>query len=102
VDIDRKMSDVQTRLARWRRERDALRAQLRDVIASGQAMLADLGGTGARASSAAAPSAPARRAPATPAPARKRKRRLSPEGRARIIAAAKKRWARYHREQKQG
>jgi hypothetical protein len=67
----------------------AVAAELRPVIASVQGMLADLGEE---------VSASAR---VQKAGARKGKRRLSPEGSARIVvAAAKKRWAKYDAEKK--
>ena len=71
-----------------RRERQALAADLRAVMRQAQDMLADVEDT------AVIGYRRARKA------ARKSKRRLSPEGRANIIAAAKKRWARYHAAKK--
>lgn len=84
--LGKSLHQVKSRLDSWRKERDELAAQLRGVIATGERMLAELGGSTA---------ARVRRAGG----ARTGKRRLSPEGRARIIAAAKKRWAQYRKEQ---
>jgi hypothetical protein len=57
--------------------------EIRAVIQSAEQMLADMGSSLTAGKSAASPP-------------RRRSRRLSPEGRAKIIAALKKRWAKYH------
>jgi hypothetical protein len=89
--LDKTLADVSSRLASWRKVRDALVAQLEDVVRTGQRMLEELGATSAS-------SGPARRSGGRKGTSGSR--RLSPEGRARIIAAAKKRWAKYNRAKK--
>lgn len=66
-------------------QRQSVVTELRHVIAVAQQMLGDLG------EEASASAARVRKAGGAP-----KKRRLSPEGRANIIAAAKKRWAKYN------
>jgi len=72
-------------------QQKAVADELRQVVATAQGMLADLG------QEVSASAARGRRAGSA-----KKKRRLSPEGRANIIAAAKKRWAKYHAKNKKG
>lgn len=71
-------------------QRAALTAELRQVISTAQAMLVDLGDQAVIARRRA------RRA--VRGFTKKRRRRLSAQGRANIIAAAKKRWARIRKE----
>ena len=74
-----------------KKQRQEVARELRELISTAQAMLADLGDdavvAGRRARKAV------RRV------TRKRKRQLSPEGRARLVAAVKKRWAKTRQEQ---
>lgn len=72
-----------------RARQKAVATELQRVMASAQGMLADLG------EEVSASAARVQRVGA-----RKGKRRLSPEGRARVVAAAKKRWAKYHAEKR--
>jgi hypothetical protein len=74
------------------RLRAALASELGEVLSTAQDMLADLGddvATGRRRARKVVRKA-----------TKKRKRNLSPEGRARIIAAVKKRWANQKAAQK--
>lgn len=73
------------RIDSLRKQRLAVVAELNHLIASARGMLSDLG------EEASAGAARVRTAGGA-----KKKRRLSAKGRANIIAAAKKRWARYH------
>lgn len=77
------------------RQRAAVAEDLRNVIASAQDMLGDLGDNAAIARHAGRKAV--RKAKSR---ARKGKRRLSAQGRANIIAAAKKRWAKYNAKKK--
>lgn len=90
--LDRSLAQVKSRLVKWRAERDALAAHLRGVIRTGETMLAELGDEAATAARGSGAGRKAKRG----------KRRLSPEGRARIIAAAKKRWAQYRKDKEKG
>ena len=74
------------RIDALKKQRQAVAAELNHLIASARGMLSDLG------EEASAGAARVRKARG----AKKKKRRLSAKGRANIIAAAKKRWARYH------
>jgi hypothetical protein len=82
------------RIDALKKQRTVVAGELKGVIATAQRMLSELGGeaaAGARRVQAAVPKA-----------GRKRKRRLSAQGRANIIAAAKKRWAKYNAEKRKG
>ena len=89
--LDRTLAGVKSRLEGWRSERRALVTELENVVRTGQRMLEELG---------ASPVEGGRPGRSTGRQAKTGSRRLSPEGRARIIAAAKKRWAKYNREKK--
>ena len=73
-----------------KKERQEVAQELRELINTAQTMLADLG------DDAAVLRRRARKA--VPRVTRKRKRQLSPEGRARLVAALKKRWAKVRKE----
>jgi hypothetical protein len=79
---------VAARVDALKRERAVVAAEIQAVIGAAQRMLADLGDDAAIARHRMRK---ARRAGSA---------RLSAEGRARIIAALKKRWAKYHAEKK--
>jgi hypothetical protein len=81
-DIARRLASAAKGVARLREQRQALAREIESIIAAANSMLGQLG-------SAAGPGV--RVAP-------RRRRRLSPEGREKIRAALKKRWAKYHAE----
>jgi ElaB/YqjD/DUF883 family membrane-anchored ribosome-binding protein len=76
------------------KQRKAVASELRSFIATAQQMLEDLG------EDAAYSGRRVRRTVGKAARKVKRKRRLSAQGRANIIAAAKKRWAAYNAQKK--
>ena len=73
-----------------KKQRQEVAQELRDLIGTAQAMLADLG------DDAVVLRRRARRV--VRRATKKRKRQLSPEGRARLVAAVKKRWAKVRKE----
>ena len=83
------LTDLQVKVAGWRRERDSLVKQIRDVVAAAQSMLTEVNGSIPRAAASAGV--------AVSKPSRKRKRHFSPEARARMSEAAKRRWAKVRR-----
>jgi len=83
------LSGLQVKVAGWRRERDSLVKQIRDVVAAARSMLTEVNGSIPRAAVSAGV--------AVSKPNRKRKRHFSPEARARMSEAAKRRWAKVRR-----
>jgi hypothetical protein len=83
---------VASRVEVLNKQRAALAAELRQVIDTAQAMLANLGDY--------AVVARRRGRRAVRRVVKSRRRRLSAQGRANIIAAAKKRWARVRKEKR--
>lgn len=130
VGIGTALGNVVNRIENWRRQRDEIAAEVRQVVAAGTQLLSELGhDANVRLASMAGPllkrkggrpkgykmSAATRRklkaawrrrkaaagtTSSAARPARRRKSNLSPEARARIAAAQKKRWAAYRAAKK--
>ena len=131
VGIGTALGNVVNRIENWRRQRDEIAAEVRQVVAAGTQLLSELGhDANVRFASVAAPllksrggrpkgykmSAATRRklkaawrrrkaaagtsSSSAAKPARRRTSNLSPEARARIAAAQKKRWAAYRAAKK--
>lgn len=83
VTVGSRLGALAGRVDAVKAQQQALAAELRHVIRTAQGMLADIG------AEASASAAIVRRSG-------RKKRNLSPEGRAAIIAATKRRWARHH------
>jgi len=82
------LADLSTRIDTWRRERDLLAKELREIRAAADRLLGDLGAPAAnRMRNGRAPKA------ANPT------RRFSPEARARMADAARRRWAAFRAAQ---
>jgi hypothetical protein len=90
VNVGTALGKVAAKVDALKKERTLIAAEIRGVIRSAERMLADLGDDAAIARHRARKAV--RRIGA--------KRNVSPEGRARILAALKRRWAKYHAEQK--
>ena len=88
------LGHVAARVDALGKQRKAVATELREFIATAQQMLEDLG------EDAAYSGRRVRRTVSKAAGKVKRKRRLSAQGRANIIAAAKKRWAAYNAQKK--
>ncbi len=74
---------------------------LRQIESLQSELVSLFNGSGARAAGGGTTAAPAKRRGRPPGSGKKR-RQMSPEGRARIAAAARARWARYHAQQSGG
>ena len=85
--IGRTMGKLVNKMDRWRRQRDEIERDLRHVVESGQSMLAELGSTTGRALTTASASIKPNRG------GRRKGFKMSAAAKAKISAAAKKRWA---------
>ena len=81
---------IVARVNALKQERAQVVSEINGVIATAHQMLQDIGELPAGS----------QRGASRPKGVAKKRRRLSPEGRARFIAAAKKRWAKYNKEKK--
>jgi hypothetical protein len=85
--IGRNLAKLANKMDRWRRQRDEIERDLRHVVESGQSMLSELGTkTGRALTTASARIEPNRGG-------RRKGFKMSAEAKAKISAAAKKRWA---------
>ena len=84
------MGRVAAKVDALKKQRQEVARELRELISTAQTMLADLG------DDAVVLRRRARKA--VRRVTKKRKRQLSPEGRARLVAALKKRWAKVRKE----
>jgi|SRR5579862_4653918 len=97
------IESIEERVKNYNAEREQLVAELRSVIASAGSLLSDLGETaGATAGRRRGrPSGTGKRGPGRPRKGGRRKGfKMSPEARAKIAAAQKKRWAKKRAEEK--
>lgn len=95
--LGRVLGTVAARVESLARQRTALRAELQSVIDGATAMMRDLGDTartaGRAGRRAAASAAASTRSAVAGRKGRRKKRTFSPEARARMAEAARRRWA---------
>jgi hypothetical protein len=98
-DLDRVLGRARAKAEGWLGERRSITKHLEAIRETASGLLAQLtghaaaAGAGRRSGRQAASAGAAHRGPGRPAGAARRKRTISPEGRARIAAAQKARWA---------
>jgi hypothetical protein len=92
--IGKNLAKLVNKMERWRRQRDDIERDLRHVVESGQTMLAELGSRTGRTLTTASERIKPNRG------GRRKGFKMSAEAKAKISAAAKKRWAARKRQQK--
>src|SRR5262245_9889258 len=92
TDIGRTLARLANKMDRWRRQREDIEKDLRHVVESGQSMLAELGTRTGRALTTASERIGNKGG-------RRKGFKMSAEAKAKISAAAKKRWALRKRHQ---
>lgn len=92
--IGRTLAKLTNKMDQWRRQRDEIERDLRHVVESGQNMLAELGTRTGKAITAASANIKPNRG------GRRKGFKMSAEAKAKISAAAKKRWALRKKQQK--
>jgi hypothetical protein len=89
MSIGKSLGRLTAKVDALKKQRQAVADELRAAIAAAEGMMAEIG----EGAAAAGRRALASSAKTAPSGQRKRRRKLSPEGRAAIIAAVKRRWA---------
>lgn len=87
TEIGRTLGKLANKMDKWRRQRDDIERDLRQVVESGQGMLAELGSRTGRALTTASERIKPNRG------GRRKGFKMSAEAKAKISRAAKKRWA---------